>query len=91
MRKRRPQVTCRCPAYPFPHRVTGGYCNGQAWLTSYFWNERVCCEQCSLNNNNHCEAAAGGEPIRECQGYRDHLAGVWYGKSHPVEYGDAFA
>lgn len=27
-RKPRPQTTCRCDAYPFPHRLYGGQCSG---------------------------------------------------------------
>jgi hypothetical protein len=26
--KRRRQCTCRCPAYPFPHRIFSGHCEG---------------------------------------------------------------
>jgi hypothetical protein len=29
--KKRQQITCRCPAYPFPHREGGGQCEMPDW------------------------------------------------------------
>ena len=72
-RKRRSQVTCLCGAYEFPHRLSGGRCNGAAWAASYFEHDRTECTGCRLNTGTHCEAAIGQEKIRHCEGFLDHL------------------
>jgi len=34
-RKPRPQSTCHCGAYPFPHRLAAGKCTGLAFVEQY--------------------------------------------------------
>jgi hypothetical protein len=69
---RRSQITCRCSAYPFPHRLTGGKCSGPEWAAAYFIWVGTACAGCNANNGG-CEVAAGAESITECEGYEDAL------------------
>ena len=85
MRRRRVQVTCWCRAYSFPHRITGGRCNGREWAESYHLFERYACACCNLNNNGHCEVALGQERLAQCDGYRDTLRGRVFNLRHPVD------
>ena len=67
------QITCRCSAYKFPHRLGGGKCSGNEWAESYYLTVRECCELCNCNNNRVCEVATGQESIKECEGAVDFL------------------
>ena len=67
------QITCRCSAYKFPHRLGGGKCSGSEWAESYHLTVRECCELCNCNNNGICEVATGQESIKECEGFIDFL------------------
>jgi hypothetical protein len=68
-RKRQFQVTCRCSAYKFPHRIGGGRCNGSAWAECYHIYVQDDCAFCNHNNNGTCEVWTGQEPIKECQAF----------------------
>ena len=61
------QITCRCNAYKFPHRLGGGRCSGAKWAENYFYQIRTECEGCNSNCETHCEVATGQESITECQ------------------------
>lgn len=67
------EVVCNCSAYNFPHRLTGGKCNGEEWAESYFIYEKGMCRNCNCNRDGLCEVAQGIESISECEGYQEHL------------------
>ncbi len=72
--KRRMQVTCRCHAYPFPHRLSGGRCSGEEWAESYFYVVGTACTQCHCKSKEYgCEVAVGIESIQFCEGYQEYL------------------
>ncbi len=60
------QITCNCNAYNFPHRLTSGKCNGQAWINTYFYNDRRECDGCISNQGTHCEIGQGQEDLKHC-------------------------
>lgn len=66
----RKQVTCRCPAYDFPHRMGGGSCNGIAIVEKSFPGNL--CYDCLLFNNG-CEVLNGSEHPRECAYVQDFI------------------
>lgn len=67
------QITCRCGAYKFPHRLNGGQCTGSHWAELYFYTVRVDCDGCISNCGSHCEVATGQESIDECQAVHEAL------------------
>jgi len=70
----REQVTCFCSIYPFPHRLTGGKCNGIEWAESYYLNyKNNDCQNCNSNNETKCEVAMGQEDIDHCEAYNNQL------------------
>lgn len=62
------EITCRCSAYKFPHRLSGGKCTGSEWAQSYYFDIKTECEFCNCNCDNHCDVATGQESINECEG-----------------------
>jgi hypothetical protein len=60
-------TTCRCSAYSFPHRLSGGKCSGREWAESFIRLFRNECEFCRNKNNDHCDVAIGVENIKTCQ------------------------
>lgn len=68
--KKRKQLTCRCGAYGFPHRLSGGKCS-TARLADKIHNENYgsgVCRSCPCNVEAHyCEVAEGAESARYCQ------------------------
>lgn len=67
------QVTCRCSAYNFPHRIGGGTCNGSEWAESYNLYITEACNNCNCLNNGSCDVVTGQESYKECEGYQDFL------------------
>ena len=71
-RKRRSgEVICRCGAYPFPHRMMGGACDGGAFVQAVFDNGLWgVCRGCNLLVERDgvmvCQALDGLEPLRNC-------------------------
>lgn len=61
------QITCICSAYKFPHRLTGGKCDGQSWVVSYLQLIGEECKDCACSNGVSCEVATGTEAITEAQ------------------------
>ena len=72
-RRRKPQVTCWCGAYEFPHRITGGKCSGAAWADYYFIYVKEECELCNCNYGGGCDVADGREEISNCDGFEDYF------------------
>ena len=74
-RKPRPQVTCECRAYKFPHRLSGGRCSGSEWAESYLHTVGTMCRQCNCfrPETGSCDVANGAESISYCEGYIDFL------------------
>jgi len=66
-------VTCLCDAYDFPHRISGGKCNGSQWAESYYEMDKGECESCQSNNDGQCDVANGAETIWSCEGVFDHM------------------
>jgi hypothetical protein len=71
--RRRVQVTCRCHAYHFPHRLGGGQCTAEPWVESYQLYVGTACAGCIYSTSFPCEVAQGLESIRYCEGYQDYL------------------
>ena len=72
-RRRRPQVTCYCNAYAFPHRIGGGKCSGADWAAGYWEIDGSACTFCNENQGDSCGVAEGRESYRECVGYQEYL------------------
>jgi hypothetical protein len=67
------QITCTCRAYPFPHRLNGGKCDGSKWAEKYFYQIRTECQYCNNNCETHCDVAQGRESIENCEGAIEEL------------------
>lgn len=77
-RKRRlGEITCTCPAYPFPHRLMGGRCSGSSFVHDFFsdnmWGECRQCRYCFVEDGLECEVCNGLEPSWECPGLSEFL------------------
>ena len=83
MRKRRRRLgeyVCRCAAYSFPHRFSGGRCSG-AWIAEETWDANWGCGICrdchALNltkDSPVCEVRVGQENITWCAAWREFVA-----------------
>lgn len=65
----RNQITCTCPAYHFPHRLSGGKCKiedfcNRKHLENFGMAE---CSNCNSYVDFECEVATGRESASECQ------------------------
>lgn len=60
------QITCRCSAYKFPHRLSSGKCNGSQWCESYYWSQHTECHACNNNVYGECQVASGQESFNTC-------------------------
>jgi hypothetical protein len=81
-RKRRVgEVVCNCRAYPFPHRMMGGNCNGGAFVGAHFeanvWSG---CRDCILREVREemdceyvCQVAEGREATLNCPALDEHI------------------
>ena len=68
-RKRRVgEVTCRCFAYPFAHRMMGGRCDGGAFVgDTYDTQLHGACRGCILlDEDMQCQVIGGLEPSIRC-------------------------
>ncbi len=80
LRKSRPgEVVCRCRAYRFPHRLTGGACVGveyveATWEANYGGGE---CRECRYLDDEYgdrqCQVVNGAEPARACPVFQELL------------------
>ncbi|THD55875.1 hypothetical protein ERD95_02380 [Enterobacteriaceae bacterium ML5] len=59
------QVTCRCPSYDFPHRFSGGRCNGYHMAKDCFDN-RLSCQHCNCLHPGGCDVVNETESPAEC-------------------------
>lgn len=72
-RKTRPgEVVCRCAAYRFPHRFSGGACTGR-YLVENHWEESFgggICRECHSLDEEYgmaqCQVVAGAEKTEAC-------------------------
>ena len=78
-RSRRPQYTCRCGAYHFPHRFGGGRCTG-LWIAEEQWEKSWGsgdCRHCLCCNRTeavpYCEVVVGQEVVEECPVYQEFV------------------
>lgn len=60
------QITCRCSAYKFPHRLSSGKCNAVQWCESYYWSQHTECHTCNNNIYGECQVATGRESFDIC-------------------------
>lgn len=51
---KRKQITCRCLAYPFPHRQGGGRCSIPDWCIVADETNWECVETCPLEDSRDC-------------------------------------
>lgn len=81
MRKpRKGEVTCRCRAYEFPHRFSGGRCNGDH-LPREYWERSYgggVCRECHYNTDENgiaaCQIVNGAEQSKYCPIWQDFVA-----------------
>lgn len=74
------EFVCDCKAYNFPHRFSGGRCNGM-FVVEETWEQNFGltgeCEHCNcINDTDHvpyCEVLSGGEPSRECPAWQEFV------------------
>lgn len=73
------EQVCTCKAYPFPHRMFGGRCDGYFWVLEV-WSETsgYCeCEGCRLNYvedfGKCCEVVDGREDPEECPQLQEYI------------------
>jgi len=75
-RKRKGEWTCRCRAYKFPHRFSGGKCTGK-WVVVKHWREFYghCadCEVCNLYSDHTCQVVEGQESHQECPVFQEFV------------------
>jgi hypothetical protein len=67
--KRRGEYTCRCGAYPFPHRMFGGHCTGFNFVRQY-WEALYGsgnCATCINYVDGDCEVVSGKEDVKYCE------------------------
>jgi len=73
-RRKRPfQITCRCGAYHFPHRIGGGKCTGDMWAEAYHLYVSNQCRHCNCNHNGVCEVGTGAESLKHCEAYMEAM------------------
>lgn len=72
-RRVRRQITCRCGAYLFPHRLLGGRCTGKNLVYDYFYSFRRECTECAMNCSGGCQVVDGLEPPWVCPILADDL------------------
>ena len=80
---KRKQHTCRCSAYPFPHRFGGGKCNGRQIAEKYFENTwgggecKTCPCLCKITmkigRELHCQVIDGLEDAKYGNCIQEHL------------------
>jgi hypothetical protein len=70
-RNRKFEIVCKCGAYKFPHRMTGGRCTGARWAEQEWLNGNRDCKHCVCNAGSHCEVAEGQERIDNCRAFED--------------------
>lgn len=80
MRKaRRGEYVCRCRAYDFPHRFSGGACDGLRIVEDQWWDNYGggACQACGLNNRTesepYCEVVMGQEKPRQCPVWQEFV------------------
>lgn len=67
------EVVCLCRAYAFPHRFSGGACNGSHWVALYFDPCDETCRTCPLNDRSECQVMQGLERPRECPALQEYV------------------
>jgi hypothetical protein len=73
-KRHRIQVTCKCTAYGFPHRIGGGKCYGRGWCESYRnFIDSSLCDGCNCFNNGECDVVNGSESFKYGECYRDEI------------------
>lgn len=60
------QITCRCTAYKFPHRLGSGKCSGDQWCGSYSLFVKDGCDTCNCYVDNICQVSLQQESITQC-------------------------
>lgn len=72
---RKGEFVCRCGAYKFPHRFTGGRCSGY-YLVSEYWDTHWgsgACKTCNSCNEGSCDVFDGREVVGECEAFQEFI------------------
>lgn len=74
---RKGEYVCTCPAYSFPHRMFGGRCYGQHFV-SHYWHAHYGtgdCKDCGLFDRTEycCEVEDGRENPTECEALQEFI------------------
>ena len=73
MKQKTFQITCRCAAYKFPHRLGGGRCDGSNWCEMYQIFYGSDCKNCSIKSDGQCDVVTGRESLTQCPAYEYHM------------------
>lgn len=73
MTKKSFQITCKCLAYKFPHRLNGGKCTGDTWCEWYQLYDGSMCRTCSVKSQGQCDVISGRESLTQCSAYEYHM------------------
>lgn len=71
---RRREIVCRCKAYSFPHRFTGGACTPLQWVRRFFakgYGTAPECSRCNCLNGPDCSVDTGQESAQYCEALAD--------------------
>ena len=75
-RTRDGEVVCRCGAYEFPHRLTGGMCEGRPIVEDYFFGSD--CRECHYLDDQDgrrvCQVIEGGDNVPQCPVWRETIS-----------------
>lgn len=76
-RVRKPQVTCECAAYDFPHRIGSGACTSDDWCESFREIDSSLRSSCNCFSGSECQAATGQESFKSGDCYEQELSSEW--------------
>lgn len=66
-KRRKGEVICRCHAYAFPHRLSGGRCDGSGWVDHQLqYGDSGLCQTCVEFKGWTCAVAEGRESLSVC-------------------------
>ena len=71
------EIVCKCPAYTFPHRFSGGKCNAEMFVNC-LWNLTYgggTCTDCFhlTEGGEHCELQLGVDSCDLCPALQEYL------------------
>jgi len=78
-KSRKGEYVCDCKAYQFPHRHSGGRCDGQEFVEEFWegsWGSGVCSTCNSLEKEDYgmnCQVVSGTESPDNCRAYQEFI------------------